>query len=296
MVLNDASQQALLKTCTKDSFYINILRNQVHGLCQNVLGDQIWIIWQKEIEVIADFVYFFLTTVRGSQTLGEEYVCTIQVDATKRKIPSKLQRLLQVLLHCTSPYCIEKLLLHFEHNTLQLKGLASSHKIKLLVLFRFLFKIIPVFHHAHLILFYIQGVYANLSKRIAGVKHILIRPRDETEHDAGTFRWLAILGGTQIFCKLISLILEARKEVLNKKETELSTVEFTSDSSAVEETETNKCMLCLDVVRDITTTVCGHMFCWKCIIDWCTVKSECPACREICPPSRVVRLYNYYPT
>lgn len=38
MVLNDASQQALLKTCTKDSFYINILRNQVHGLCQNVLG------------------------------------------------------------------------------------------------------------------------------------------------------------------------------------------------------------------------------------------------------------------
>lgn len=73
-------------------------------------------------------------------------------------------------------------------------------------------------------------------------------------------------------CVALLFIYFCLQEVLNKTETELSTVEFTSDSSAVEATETNKCMLCLDVVRDITTTVCGHMFCWKCIIDWCTVK------------------------
>ena len=34
-------------------------------LCFFILGDHGWILWRKEIDVLSDFLYFFLTTVQG---------------------------------------------------------------------------------------------------------------------------------------------------------------------------------------------------------------------------------------
>ncbi len=48
--------------------------------------------WRKELDLLADLGYFGLTTLAGYQTLGEEYVNIVQVDDTKRAIPSKLVR------------------------------------------------------------------------------------------------------------------------------------------------------------------------------------------------------------
>ncbi|KAF3392012.1 hypothetical protein DPV78_010234 [Talaromyces pinophilus] len=55
-----------------------------------------------------------------------------------------------------------------------------------------------------------------------------------------------------------------------------------------------KCAICMDTPTDATTTVCGHMFCHKCIIDSLRYEEErleaasnknnkgkCPACRKL---------------
>ena len=53
-----------------------------------------------------------------------------------------------------------------------------------------------------------------------------------------------------------------------------------------------KCTLCLEPMRYPSVTVCGHTFCWDCIIDWCREKPECPLCRQECLAQHVLVLRN----
>ena len=41
-----------------------------------------------------------------------------------------------------------------------------------------------------------------------------------------------------------------------------------------------KCTLCLEPMKDPSSTTCGHTFCFTCILDWLGEKEECPLCRQ----------------
>ena len=41
-----------------------------------------------------------------------------------------------------------------------------------------------------------------------------------------------------------------------------------------------KCTLCLEPMKDPSSTTCGHAFCFTCILDWLGEKQECPLCRQ----------------
>jgi peroxin-10 len=42
-------------------------------------------------------------------------------------------------------------------------------------------------------------------------------------------------------------------------------------------------------------TVCGHVFCWKCLQQWVSSKGECPLCRTTCRPQDILALHSYTP-
>ncbi len=40
-----------------------------------------------------------------------------------------------------------------------------------------------------------------------------------------------------------------------------------------------ECPVCLGTVKDLTSSLCGHLFCRACIVQAVTVTSKCPVCR-----------------
>ena len=54
--------------------------------------------------------------------------------------------------------------------------------------------------------------------------------------------------------------------------------------------QVRKCTLCLEPMKDPAATTCGHVFCWRCICDWCREKPECPLCRQGCAVQHVLLL------
>lgn len=48
----------------------------------------------------------------------------------------------------------------------------------------------------------------------------------------------------------------------------------------IAEGQQRKCTLCLEPMKDPSSTTCGHTFCWTCITDWLREQPMCPLCRQ----------------
>lgn len=61
------------------------------------------------------------------------------------------------------------------------------------------------------------------------------------------------------------------------------------------ESDTQPCGICLNErVHPAAPSVCGHVFCWNCILHWVSnVRAECPLCRGQTRPQDIIPLYNY---
>ncbi|XP_009404103.2 uncharacterized protein LOC103987504 isoform X1 [Musa acuminata AAA Group] len=52
-----------------------------------------------------------------------------------------------------------------------------------------------------------------------------------------------------------------------------------------------KCAICMDTMKEETSTTCGHVFCCGCITNAIRVQRRCPTCREKLSLSNVHRIY-----
>eukprot|EP00804_Cyclotella_cryptica_P017854 CCRYP_001245-RA/>CCRYP_001245-RA protein AED:0.29 eAED:0.29 QI:26/1/1/1/0.66/0.5/4/1494/643 len=57
----------------------------------------------------------------------------------------------------------------------------------------------------------------------------------------------------------------------------------------------HQCGICLNErVHPAASSVCGHVFCWDCILHWVSnIRAECPLCRAQTRPQDILPLYNY---
>ncbi|KAJ1644112.1 hypothetical protein J3B02_003847 [Coemansia erecta] len=68
-----------------------------------------------------------------------------------------------------------------------------------------------------------------------------------------------------------------------------------NSSSAKMHNEANdefSCNICFDTATDPVLTICGHLFCWSCLVQWLERSATCPVCKAGCDKDKVIPVYG----
>ncbi|GAA97940.1 uncharacterized protein L969DRAFT_65735 [Mixia osmundae IAM 14324] len=103
------AQPEIIRANQKDLYYLAELKEQVDNVVRTVMGTRWLQSFAGEVTVASKLSYFSLTTLLGSQTLGEEYCDIMQYGADDHRFPSTRRRATLVMLHVLAPYLVAKL-------------------------------------------------------------------------------------------------------------------------------------------------------------------------------------------
>lgn len=278
----------VLRAAQKDEIWCDRIQKSWWDIILKIGGTRQWL-KVKNIPV-GQLIYNSATTLCGLQTLGEEYTGIVQVDPTGIRVPSFTRRLIMVVLNSFGHVFIEHFLKRFEMYIRNNHYIRPEAKTEILSKVKTLRSILSFIEKVHKAVFYSQGLFYQISKRTTGVHYVLIRKWLKDYESLYGFKVL----GSITFLHLLGLSISTTYKWWK-------TVDGPKDGNIVQETSSSpspvshlkKCPLCLEQRKNVSVTPCGHLFCWTCITEWLQVQNQCPICREVVQPSRVVPLRNY---
>jgi peroxin-10 len=159
-----SAQPDIVRAHQKDLFYEQLFREEVQELFALSLGGSSARL-QPHIQTCASLLYYLLSTGRGARTIGEEYCDILQVDGQGYK-PGKIRRIMMVILHTLGPYLMEN------PRRIGIPRAWSEAIVQYKEAFDQLAKV-------HLALFYLNGVYYQISKRLSSIRYVrFLQPLD----------------------------------------------------------------------------------------------------------------------
>ena len=301
--LRYANQLEIIRSEEKDHYLISQLSQQLDELYTKLFGLSQFHIYQPYLQRFSEFLYYLTTTLSNRQTIGEEYVCLIQYDPNKKRIPSLIRRCAMIFFRIFGDLIAKYLLTscfirpiveEYFHPKL------SSQTIELISRF-----LITFTERTHKIFFYLTGYSYNLSKTLTHIRYLI--------YTRSTSDSLSIQSKLNYTMKILSLCLcikhlmesytslkeiatsiRQHRQQLNslaeeEKEKKIITEDSTSSTIHV------RCPLCYELAISNAALVpdCGHVFCWQCIHTWVVENQTCPLCKTSTMQSRIVHLINY---
>lgn len=297
-----ADAPGIIRANQKDVYIENELFLKIRDAVQSLKGVRFTHNWSSQLRSGASLLYYGLTTLSGSRTLGEEYTDLFYV-TSDRRLPSKLRLVLYVLTSGLSPLVLPKLLEKLRTYLRKLKN-RSQHKDANEIddfydddeeeswVDEY---ITPAsFVSLNLAIFYFSGAYYQISKRIFGLRYVFGYRVDPMSQPSGSYEIIGFLMAVRALFKLITHI----KENIPKEETSAVKLNPKEMGESLEDPEilpfiegtSRSCHLCYEDMRAPTLTLCGHMYCWSCISDWCREQKVCPLCRQECHEQHLLSL------
>jgi len=273
----------VLRSSQKDGASLDTLRRSVTGVGIGVLGAETWILHERWFDSCVKFIYYALTTLSDYQTLGEEYTGIIQC-TRKLKLPSKSLRFASILIKSFGPRIVDVIIEKF-----QIGNPDKSIELESLK------KCISFLESVHTCLFYFQGIFFDISKRLTGIEYVKIKPHDGQDNKKA-FRILGYVASINLMLTLgfhiYRFIKQRKEESVSQHSSDIKCSNRTNISS---EQSSLTCSLCLDPVGTrgcAASTSCGHLGCWTCLLETATISGECPLCRTSLSANQIIPLQN----
>lgn len=285
----------ILRAANKDTYYVSSLSQQVTDLCAAIMGMRFTTNHGELLAAASNVLYMLCTFMAGKQTIGEEYTDLLPITPAARPV-GMYRRLLFLAFFAAEPFAM--------------KALASSYFPT-----RSAKEVADHIKNMHNAVFFLFGAYATLPHRLARVRLGALTPPRNNGSDSSSYPLLGLLLTIQYVTMFAMYLRTRRRErqqaatspregqplgTLQQEDTRRTQRSAATASDSDENGEdiavSGKCMLCLGGRKVPTATLCGHIFCWSCILDWCNANHPsalCPLCRQTITPQSLVRLVQY---
>ncbi|KAI5476664.1 Haloacid dehalogenase-like hydrolase domain containing protein [Pseudohyphozyma bogoriensis] len=225
----------------KDLYYLAQLTERFEDVARSLLGTRWLQNWGKELNEGSRLAYFGLTTLLGSQTLGEEYCDIMQYSVASRKPPSVHRRAALLSLHILAPYILSRAYANLRRSLIARHEAAEQRRAATDALFasnppppppkplhkKWLDWIasaaedFPTFEaltgdylrSVHLAIFYLWGRYYSLSKRATGIRFISTQAQRLSPNAAlqpSSYEVLGVLMAVQLAVRALLVVRRRR--------------------------------------------------------------------------------------
>lgn len=306
-----ADAATIVRANQKDNYFSSTLNSQIQEALRIFKGQRFVNSHPEEITTIGKTLYYLVTTVFGARTLGEEYVDIIYVTRLGKRFPRLKSRILFTVSFILVPYFVTKIA-----RKLKSKGEESTSWIsKILTSYP---SLLDTIMNIHIALFYFEGLFYSISKRIFGMRYAFGHNKDQKKlQTTGNY---SVLGGIILVQFMLKVLIKlnqysnsktknssedsnedkekrayssfSKLEQLEKLNTYINEHEKISQKVTIDLNDpkqlpyipanSRNCMLCLSPMVNPSAANCGHFFCWTCIADWIREHPECPLCRQTC--------------
>lgn len=289
-----ARQPEVIRTIQKDLQFTTDINQDVLEVAEYLLpNNRNFFKYSDFIKIGTNVAYHGFAALKRIQTLGEEYTGVLQIDTKADNLPKKLVQVISIVLEFCGELVLIQILNSYEKSVKESEDLLPDARDVILKIITATKASIPYVKALHRGLFYLNAGQLQISKRLTGIHYVLIRFWLNDHHSLGGYKFLGAVTILQVLFSLLLKLKERRDEIKMEHAKTPGSNTTNRSSNRLQVESTRKCILCLENRLDLTTTPCGHLFCWNCILDWIKFKKNCPVCREAITSSSVIFLQNY---